>query len=123
MKLAILVVDDNQDSALMIAKLLSAFGYEVDTAFDGPAALRLVAEKRYGIAIIDYQMPIMNGVELFRRIREIQPDAAGVFLTGYTTVDVVYPAIEAGVLRVLSKPVDFEELLPIIEDHVGSSAK
>jgi hypothetical protein len=55
-------------------------------------------------------------------IHEIQPDTAGVFLTGFTTVDVVYPAIEAGVLRVLPKPVDFQELIPIIEDHVGSTA-
>ena len=52
-------------------------------------------------------------------MRQIHPDLAGVFLTGYTTIDVVYSAIEAGVLRVLAKPVDFAELLPIIEEHTA----
>jgi CheY-like chemotaxis protein len=122
MKLAVLVVDDNQDACAMMAKLLRAFGYEVDTANDGPSALQLIERKRYGIAIIDYQMPGMNGVDLFRRIRVARPDLAGVFLTGHTTINVVSPAIEAGVLRVLAKPVDFEELIPIIEDHIGTAA-
>jgi YesN/AraC family two-component response regulator len=63
-------------------------------------------------------MPIMNGVELFRLMREIRPDLAAIFLTGYPTIDVVYPAIEAGILRVLSKPADFKELVPIIEEHL-----
>ena len=101
---------------------LRALGYDVDTANDGPSALQLIERKRYGIAIIDYQMPGMNGVDLFRRIRVARPDMAGVFLTGHTTINVVSPAIEAGVLRVLSKPVDFEELIPIIEDHIGTAA-
>ncbi len=122
MKLAILVVDDNKDSCTMMAKLLSAFGYEVDVALDGRSALHCIEHKRYGIAIIDFQMPAMNGVTLFRAMQQVQPDLAAVFLTGFTTIDVVYPAIEAGVLRVLAKPPDFEELIPIIEEHIGTAA-
>jgi DNA-binding NtrC family response regulator len=121
-KLPLLIVDDNPDACAMMAKLLSAFGYQTDVAHEGGAALNLVKEKDYGIAIIDYLMPGLNGVDLFRRMREIRPDLAGVFLTGHTTIDVVYPAIEAGILRVLSKPADFEELIPIIEEHLGSAA-
>jgi hypothetical protein len=43
-------------------------------------------------------------------------------MTGYTTIDVVFPAIDSGILRVLTKPVDFNELRPIIEEHVGVPA-
>jgi CheY-like chemotaxis protein len=121
-KLPVLVVDDNEDSAAMMAKLLSALGVTADVANSGVTALQRVERKHYGVAILDYQMPGMNGLELFRQIREIQPDLCGIFLTGYTTIDVVFPAIEAGVLRVLSKPVDFEELVPIIEEHLVSRA-
>jgi YesN/AraC family two-component response regulator len=64
----------------------------------------------------------MNGIELFRRMREIQPDITGIFLTGFTTIEVVSPAIEAGILRVLPKPVDFKELMPIIEEFIGTPA-
>jgi DNA-binding NtrC family response regulator len=92
-------------------------------AQDGEAALRLIEDRHYGMAIIDYRMPGMNGVELFRRMREMRPQMAAVFLTGYPTIDVVYPAIEAGVLRVLSKPADFEQLLPIVEEHLGKEGQ
>jgi CheY-like chemotaxis protein len=117
-KLPILVVDDNADSCEMMARLLSALGYQADVANDGVAAIDLAKKHPYGFAIVDYQMPGLNGVELFRKLREIRPEIAGVFLTGHTTIDVVYPAIEAGILRVLAKPADFDELIPIIEQHL-----
>ena len=122
-KLPILIVDDESDAGNILAKLLSAWGYDADVATDGQTALHLAAKRQYGLAIIDYMMPIMNGVEVLTRMREVQPDLAAIFLTGYTTIDVVYPAIEAGVLRVLSKPADFKELLPIIEEHLGASVQ
>jgi CheY-like chemotaxis protein len=117
-KLPILVVDDNADSCEMMGRLLSALGYQADVANDGATAIDLAKKHAYGFAIVDYQMPGLNGVELFRKLREIRPEIAGVFLTGHTTIDVVYPAIEAGILRVLSKPADFDELIPLIEQHL-----
>ncbi len=118
-KLPILVVDDNVDAATILSKLLAAMGYQADVAHDGESALALAGKSDYGLAIIDYQMPGLNGVDLFRRLRQIRPTLVGVFLTGYTTIDVVYPAIEAGILRVLPKPADFGELMPLIEEHIG----
>jgi len=119
---SILIVDDNPDACATAAKLLWALGYQTDVAYDGPSAMKLVDEKPYALAIIDYKMPGMNGVELFRQMHARRPGIAGIFLTGFTTIDVVYPAIEAGILRILPKPVDFAELMPIIEEHVGAPA-
>ena len=119
---AILLVDDNPDACAMAAKLLWAWGYQAHIAQDGPTALNLVEKNSYGLTIIDYQMPGMNGVELFRRMRQLRPEITGVFLTGFTTIEVVYPAIEAGILHVLPKPIDFKELMPIIEQYVGAPA-
>ena len=116
-KLPILIVDDNLDSCQTEAKLLRWAGdYETDIAQDVYTALMHVKAKDYALAIIDYQMPEMNGVELFRRMKEIRPNLKAIFVTGYGTLDVVYSAIDAGVLRVLAKPVDFEELIPVIDD-------
>lgn len=122
MQLPILVVDDEPDACNLMAKLLSAFGYSVDVAYDGRSALKLVDQRKYGLAILDYEMPGMNGVDLFRRIRRARPSMAAVFVTGHTTIDVVFPAIEAGVLRVISKPADFKELLPIVQGHLSGAA-
>ncbi|HEX3726375.1 MAG TPA: response regulator [Pirellulales bacterium] len=118
-KLPILIVDDDPDGGPILAKLLSAWGFEADVARNGFIALQMVENKQYGLAIIDYLMPGMNGVELLQKMRAHHSDLAAIFLTGYTTIDVVFPAFEAGVLRVLSKPADFKELLPIIEEHLG----
>ncbi len=120
MRPSVLLVDDNPDACATAAKLLWALGYQADVAHDGPSALKLVEDFPYALAIIDFQMPGMNGVELFRRMRALRPGIAGIFLTGYTTLDVVYPAIEAGILRVLPKPVDFQELMPLLEEYVGA---
>ncbi len=122
MTLPILLVDDDRDTCSVVATLLRAWHYDVDTANDGLAALQLVDQKPYALALIDYRMPGMNGVDLFREMRGRQPDITGIFMTGYTTIDVVFPAIESGILRVLTKPVDFSELKPIIEEHVGVPA-
>jgi DNA-binding response OmpR family regulator len=116
---SILLVDDDPDSCATAAKMLWALGHQVDVAYDGPTALMLIDTNPYSLAIIDYQMPGMNGVELFRAMKRRRPDIVGIFLTGFTTIDVVYPAIEAGILRVLQKPVDFAELLPLINEHVA----
>lgn len=122
MLLPILVVDDQPDTCNLMAKLLSSFGYSVDVAYDGRTALQKVDQREYGLAILDYEMPGMNGVDLFRRIRLARPTLAAVFVTGHTTIDVVFPAIEAGVLHVMAKPADFEELLPIVEEHLSGVA-
>jgi CheY-like chemotaxis protein len=120
MSLPILIVDDELDSCETLAQLLRTQGYHVDFVCDGLSALKLVESSQYALAIIDYHMPGMDGVELFRRMRELRPDITGIFLTGYTTIDVVYPAIREGILRILPKPVDLAELNPIIEEFVGA---
>ena len=117
---SLLLVDDDPDACDTTAELLKTVGYDVDTACGGESALRLAERKTYSLAIIDYRMPSMNGVELFRRLHEKCPGMAGIFLTGYTTLDVVYPAIEAGVVRVLSKPVHFQELAAVVEEQLAA---
>jgi DNA-binding NtrC family response regulator len=115
----IILVDDNHDACETAAKYLRWAGdYEVEMAYDGRSALRLFADNNYALAVIDYQLPDMNGIELFRQAKVIRPDLKAIFVTGYPTIDVVFPAIDAGVLRVLAKPVEFEELIPVIDDYV-----
>ena len=113
--LPILLVDDNRETCDLLAQCLSMFGYRTDVAYDGPAALRLIESEEYGLAISDYQMPGMNGVELFKCMRRVQPELPGLLVTGYSKLDVEELALEAGIDHVLSKPADFRELIPLIE--------
>ncbi|MDB5391007.1 MAG: Response regulator receiver protein [Planctomycetaceae bacterium] len=119
MSIPILLVDDNPEARSKAAKLLWIWGYQVDVANNVAAALTLAENKDYTLAIIDEQIHGMNGVELFRRMREFRHDLMAIILIGKYTHDFVYPGIEAGIVSVLPKPTDFYELLPIIEECIG----
>jgi CheY-like chemotaxis protein len=67
-------------------------------------------------------MPAMDGLELYRRIRQLRPSVAGVFVTAFAASSVMEEARAVGVRRILPKPVDFEELLPLVEEISGSAA-
>lgn len=113
--LRVLVVDDDRSNSEIVARVLAAHGYAVDAAPNGQAALELVKQHPYRLAVVDYQMPGMNGVEFFRLARELQPELRGVFLTAYANINTVFPAIEAGVERVLAKPLNSRELIRIAD--------
>ena len=118
----ILIVDDDRSSREIIARILSLRRFDVDVAYNGYDALELIKQRDYGLALIDYCMPGMDGVELYRKIREVQPNLVGVFITGFPTIDTVYPAISLGVERVIGKPARSDELLSVIDEFVGSPA-
>ncbi len=111
----VLVVDDDRSNSEIVSRVLAAHGFAVDTAPNGQAALELVKQHPYRLAVVDYQMPGMNGVEFFRSARELQPELRGVFLTAYANISTVFPAIEAGVERVLAKPLNSRELIHIAD--------
>src|SRR5262249_28423686 len=116
----VLVVDDDRSNTEIVSRVLSAHGYAVDTASNGHAALEMVKRHPYRLAVVDYQMPGMNGVEFFRLAREIQPHLRGIFLTAYANINTVFPAIEAGVERVLAKPLNSRELIHIADALTSS---
>jgi len=118
----VLVVDDDRSVSRLVAAILRDRGYIVDVANDGRSALNLVAENPYILAVLDYQMPDMDGVELFQRARETQPDLLGIFLTAYANINTVFPAIDAGIERVLSKPPSRGDLIPVVEELIGSTS-
>src|SRR5262249_32978217 len=115
----VLVVDDDRSYCNLVAGLLAKRGYTVDRANDGESALQLVSRNPYDLAVIDFQLPNMNGVEFFRKAKELNPDLLGVFLTAHANIETVFPAIDAGIERVLSKPLDGREMIPLVEQLVG----
>lgn len=116
----ILCVDDDVDTCASMSDILTDFGYPVRTASNGASALALVRQDGFGLALLDFKMPDMNGLELFRRIRQMNPRVDGVLVTAFASGDVVEEARRDGVRRVLAKPVNFDDLLPLVEAVMGS---
>ena len=107
-----LVVDDNQDAAETIAMLLSMWGYAVQVAHDGPSALALLEQGSFDIGVLDIGLPVMDGYELARRIRE-QPRAQQMrllALTGYGQESDRRRSEEFGFDSHLVKPIESSSL-------------
>ncbi len=119
-KANILVVDDNKYICIHLVELLSVKkDWQVDIAWKGTMALELVKKKAYDAVVLDYKMPGMDGAELCRKIKEMQPGVRAVFLTAYPQIDTVFPAIDAGADRVLSKQGDPAELIGVLEEQLA----
>jgi CheY-like chemotaxis protein len=81
----ILVVDDDRDTCACLSDILTDIGYRVDVAHGGTAALELVPAGGYGLALLDYKMPDMDGVELYRRIRQTSTGVVGILVTAFAS--------------------------------------
>jgi CheY-like chemotaxis protein len=116
----ILVVDDDEDTCASMSDVFLDLGYTVDVAYDGPGALELSGGHHYRLALLDYKMPGMDGLELCRRLRGSQPAVVVALVTAFASAATTTAAAEAGIRRVLSKPVDFTLLMPFVKEAVGS---
>ncbi|MFO7178581.1 MAG: PAS domain S-box protein [Pseudomonadota bacterium] len=112
----VLLVDDNQDAAEMLAGLLRAEGHEVLVAHDGPSALAEARAFRPAVALLDIGLPVMDGYELARKLVDTLPTPPRlVALTGYGQEHDRLRSLDAGFAAHLIKPVDAADLLAAIE--------
>lgn len=116
-RLPILVVDDDHASSAALAALIVSRGLPADAAGDLATALALVAQREYALAILDYELPEADGLELFARLRQVRADLPAVLFTGVVTPELVKRALDAGISRVLWKPADLDELLATVDAH------
>jgi CheY-like chemotaxis protein len=116
-RMRILVVDDDEDLAHLLAKVLVTRNYEVRTARDSMSAIRAAIEFVPDVALMDIGLPMMNGYELAREIRKILP--AGkcrlIALTGFSEEGEKEKARDAGFEEHLLKPVNLATLRKAIE--------
>ena len=117
----ILLVDDDKDTCASMSDVLVDLGYTVDTANDGPGALELSERHQYRIALLDYNMPGMNGVELCRRLKLSQHSVVVAIVTAFSNVAMTEESSDAGVQRCFMKPVDLLMLMPFVKEAVSSN--
>ena len=100
----VLVVDDERDNADMNVVLLRLWGHEAEAAYAPEDAISKAVAFDPDVVLMDIGMPVMNGFDLAKELRQHCPHARFVALTGFTRADIVRRAREAGFDRVLIKP-------------------
>jgi CheY-like chemotaxis protein len=115
----ILVVDDDVDTCRNLADILTDLSYQVDTAHDGPTALEWVRRRPYDVALLDLRMPGMDGLTLYREIKQLRAGTVAIIVTAYASGGTAEAAGAAGIWRVLPKPIDMPQLLGLVEEAVG----
>lgn len=122
--LKILLVDDNEDAAEMLAAALRLNGCSVVVAHDGPAALSVAADDTFDAALLDIGLPVMDGYELAGRLRELPGlrESRLVAVTGYGQDSDRERALTAGFHQHLVKPVEFSTLEKLIADLLALPA-
>ena len=106
----VLIVDDEPRLRDLLADEIGDMGFLPTTARTAEEALRLLAEESFGIAVLDLQLPLMNGIDLFERIRQQWPAMQVIVLTGYGDLDVARQAIRLDVVDFLTKPCPMRDL-------------
>jgi DNA-binding NtrC family response regulator len=118
----ILVIDDEVAVNNNIRKILAKKGYRVDQATRKAEALEKIQSRAYSLVILDLKMPGVKGLELLAAIRERQPAARVIIVTGYASIDTAVEGARLGAVGYVPKPFTPEELRLATDNAVRLAA-
>lgn len=106
----VLVVDDNRSALKVIKAILEEAGYEVYTESEPEKALLFLKHETIHVALVDLKMPGMDGLELFRKIRQLDKEMVVIIMTAFGNIESAVEAMKLGIENYLQKPLNFDEL-------------
>jgi len=112
---SVLVVDDDPAHRTMLRTLLTGWGYAIDEADDGSAAIERVHEQAFDLIMMDIRMVKVSGLEALAEIKALNPAIPIIIMTAYSSVESAVEALKSGAYDYLTKPLDFDELRLVME--------
>jgi len=114
-KLNILLVEDGRSQREMLRDFLIKEGHRVMEAETGETAIKTVAGNHFDLILLDYKMPGMDGMEVLKEIKRINHEIDVVIITAYGTIETAVEAIKVGAIDYITKPIELEELLILLD--------
>src|ERR1700751_1325795 len=111
----LLIVDDELSVRDSLGKWFREEGYEIGTAESASDAMTRMAENKWDVALLDIKMRGTDGIELQRRLHEMDPDLIVIMMTGYASVETAVAALKNGAYDYVSKPLDPDEISHLVK--------
>ena len=115
-KISLLIVDDEEQFLLAIAKRLRKRDFDVETATNGPDAIELARKRKFDIAILDLRMPKMDGKDVLKALKGEHEFIEAIILTGHGSLESAVELTKLGAFGYLPKPYELEDLVGHIKD-------
>ncbi len=115
----VLIVDDEKHVCAALSALVKGEGFKALVAQEGETALKLLRSEMPALMLVDIKMPGMDGMEVMRRAKDLDPDVPVVIITAYAGIHGAVKAIKAGAHDYLSKPFDNQEVIRVIHRALG----
>jgi two-component system nitrogen regulation response regulator GlnG len=110
----VLIVDDDPDIGMLLSALMKEVGFISSVAHDGETALQMVPQERPDMLLVDVQMPGIDGMEVLRRVKEMDPHLPVVLITAYAKIPASVAAMRAGAFDYLAKPFNHTEVVRVV---------
>src|SRR5674536_219285 len=114
-KLHILIVEDGQSQREMLRDFLLKEGHTVVGAENGDDGIKRLQMCHFYLILLDYKMPGMDGMEVLKEVKKINPEIDVVIITAYGTIETAVEAMKADAIDYIAKPIEFNELLSLID--------
>ncbi len=121
-KATLLVVDDEPIAVRNLERVLAREGYDVATASSGQSALRQLRQKTFDVVLTDLKMEKVDGMQVLKRCKEIDPDVEVILITGYAAIETAIEAVKQGAYHYLPKPFKLDEVRKIVGEAVEKVA-
>lgn len=120
----ILTVDDEPLICRQIDRILSKYGHEVHQFYSGQEALEAMRKMEFDLALVDYHLPVMDGLEILHHLRSQQPGCVRILVTGMLDLDLAVQAVNTGeVARFVEKPFKHDRLIAAVDDALNTKLR
>ena len=118
-KIRLLLIDDEEGYLDVLSKRLARRNLEVTAAADGAAGIQALRRQDFDVAVVDLKMEEMDGIEVLKVFKKMDPDLAVIILTGHGSERAARDGLAQGAFDYLTKPCDLEDLLAKIREAAG----
>ncbi|MED3561665.1 two-component system response regulator [Bacillus sp. MUM 116] len=123
MKEKILIVDDQFGIRILLNEVFQKEGYQTYQAANGIQALDIVKKHDPDLVLLDMKIPGMDGIEILKRMKVIDPEIRVIIMTAYGELDMIQEAKDLGAITHFAKPFDIDDIRAAVKKHMPQKAK